>query len=101
MQEHHLLEPEQLSRIEQLARLHYDLEINLEGLEAISHLLDRMVTSDREARSLRERLRLYESEEDAPEQEQARLLRHRRRTSVTRSTNTTEQHKGPVAGALA
>ena len=72
VKEQHFLEPEQLSRIEQLARLHYDLEINLEGLEAISHLLDRMDTADREARSLRERLRLYEPEDDAPDREQPR-----------------------------
>lgn len=65
VQEQHFLQPEQLARVEQLARLHYDLEINLEGLEAISHLLDRMDAADREARSLRERLRLYEDEEYA------------------------------------
>lgn len=62
VQEQHFLEPEQLSRIEQLARLHYDLEINLEGLEAISHLLDRMAAEQQEARVLRERLRLYETD---------------------------------------
>jgi hypothetical protein len=54
------LEPEQLPRVEKLARLHYDLGINLEGLEAISHLLDRMDAALEEARALRERLRLYE-----------------------------------------
>jgi chaperone modulatory protein CbpM len=50
------------ARIEHLARLHYDLDINLEGLEAISHLLDRMDASQQEARVLRERLRVYEEE---------------------------------------
>jgi hypothetical protein len=54
------LEPEQLSRVEQLARLHYDLDINLEGLEAICHLLDRMEAAQHDLRNLRERLRLYE-----------------------------------------
>ena len=54
------LEPEQLSRVEQLARLHYDLDINLEGLEAICHLLDRMDAAQHDLRILRERLRLYE-----------------------------------------
>ena len=62
VQEQHFLEPEQLARVEQLSRLHYDLEINLEGLEAISHLLDRMDEAQREARGLRERLRVYEGE---------------------------------------
>lgn len=58
--ERHFLRPEELARIEQLARLHYDLEINLEGLEAISHLLDRMDAAQREAHELRERLGVYE-----------------------------------------
>ena len=62
VQEQHFLEPEQLSRVEQLARMHYDLEINLEGLEAICHLLDRMDAAQQEARALRERLRIYEQE---------------------------------------
>ncbi len=63
VQEQHFLEPEQLSRIEQLARLHYDLDINLEGLEAISHLLDRMDAAQQDLRTLRERLRIYEVDE--------------------------------------
>lgn len=40
--EQYLLSPAELPRIEQLSRMHYDLDINLEGIEAISHLLDRM-----------------------------------------------------------
>jgi len=60
VREQHYLEPEQLSRVEQLARMHYDLDINLEGLEAISHLLDRMDAAQRDLRALRDRLRLYE-----------------------------------------
>ena len=62
--EQHFLQPQQLARVEQLARLHYDLEINLEGVEAISHLLDRMRAAQREAAILRERLRLYEDQVD-------------------------------------
>ncbi len=63
VQEQHFLEPEQLARVEQLARLHYDLDINLEGLEAISYLLDRMDAAQQEARVLRERLGLYEGDQ--------------------------------------
>jgi MerR HTH family regulatory protein len=64
VQERHFLEPEELSRIEQLARMHYDLDINLEGLEAISHLLDRIDAAHSDLRALRERLRLYEQDEE-------------------------------------
>ena len=53
---------EELARIEQLARLHYDLDINLEGLEAISHLLERMDAVQEDLRAMRERLQLYEGE---------------------------------------
>lgn len=63
VQEQHFLEPDELARIEQLARMHYDLEINLEGLEAISHLLDRIDSAQQDLRTLRERLRLYEQDE--------------------------------------
>jgi hypothetical protein len=52
-----------LVRLERLARLHYDLEINAEGLEAIDHLLERMDALQQDLRDLRGRLRLYESEE--------------------------------------
>lgn len=49
-----------LPRLEQFARMHYDLDINLEGIEAISHLLERMERMQDDVRALRERLRLYE-----------------------------------------
>jgi chaperone modulatory protein CbpM len=54
------IEREELARVEQLTRMHQDLEINLEGLEAISHLLERMQNMQDEMRLLRDRLRLYE-----------------------------------------
>lgn len=55
--------PEELPTLERLARLHLELDINLEGLEAISHLLERMERLQEEVRGLRERLRLYERDE--------------------------------------
>lgn len=50
----------QLTRIERIIRLHQDLDINLEGIEAIQGLLDRIDYMDREIASLRNRLRFYE-----------------------------------------
>lgn len=55
-----LVEPAMLPHIEKLARMHYDMDINLEGIEAISHLLERMERLQAEMRSLRDRLKLYE-----------------------------------------
>ncbi|MBK8497959.1 MAG: MerR family transcriptional regulator [Flavobacteriales bacterium] len=54
--------PDHLPRLEQLARLHYQLDINLEGIEALSHLLERVERMQEDVRILRERLRLYEDQ---------------------------------------
>lgn len=52
----------ELPRLEQLVRLHDHLDINLEGIEAITHLLERVQRMQEELRGLRDRLRLYEEE---------------------------------------
>lgn len=52
--------PEHLPRLEKLARMHYDLEINYEGLEALSHMLERMEALQVELTKLRDRLGRYE-----------------------------------------
>jgi len=49
-----------LKRLEQLIRLHYDLQINLEGIDAITHLLNRIQNLQTELAAARNRLRLYE-----------------------------------------
>lgn len=54
------VEPEYLPRIEKLARMHYDLQINLEGLEAISHMLERMENMQQALHILEQRLGIYE-----------------------------------------
>ncbi len=59
-EEHTYLTAGQVVRLERLVRLHYDLDINLEGIEAISHMLERMDRLQEEMRTLQERLRLYE-----------------------------------------
>ena len=53
----------QLSELEQLVRLHYDLDINLEGIDAIIHLLKKLQTMQNELIILKNRLRLYETSE--------------------------------------
>ena len=60
--EQHSIANDELVRVERLVRLHQDLEINLEGLEAISHLLERMEALQLELLTLRQRLRLYEED---------------------------------------
>lgn len=51
---------EQISQLEKMMRLHYDLDINLEGIDAIAHLLKRVENMNEEMVSLKNRLRLYE-----------------------------------------
>lgn len=51
---------EELRKLEQIVRLHYDLAINPEGIEAIFHLLHRIEESEKEINSLRNRLGMYE-----------------------------------------
>ena len=50
----------QLRDLEQYTRMYYDLSINIEGIEAIHHMLDRMRNLQAEIQSLRNRLHLYE-----------------------------------------
>ncbi|HEY4108258.1 chaperone modulator CbpM [Puia sp.] len=54
------LETEQLPVIEKFARWHYELSINPEGIEALSHVLGRVEQLLAENNRLRSRLRRYE-----------------------------------------
>lgn len=56
--EHYLLVA-QLPEVERYSRMYYDLSINIEGIDAIHHLLERMEGMRREINSLHNRLSLY------------------------------------------
>jgi len=47
------LQEEQLGDLERMIRLHYELDINMAGIDAISHLLKRMHELQEEIRLLR------------------------------------------------
>ena len=51
---------DKMGDLEKLMRLHFDLEINLEGLEAIHHLLQQLRELQQQNIELRNRLNLYE-----------------------------------------
>jgi hypothetical protein len=57
------IEADQLRQLEKYVRLYYDLDINLEGIETIDYLLHQINSMQDEIRSLRNRLRLYETGE--------------------------------------
>lgn len=50
----------ELQKLERMIRLHHELDINPAGIEAITHLLQRMENMHEEMRLLRNRLRRYE-----------------------------------------
>jgi chaperone modulatory protein CbpM len=50
----------QLDKLERILRLHRELEINIEGIDTIDHLLRRLNDLQKEVISLKNRLRLYE-----------------------------------------
>lgn len=54
------IDEEDISEIEKMFRLHHDLGINYEGLDAIKQMLERMHKMEREMDLLQKRLRLYE-----------------------------------------
>jgi chaperone modulatory protein CbpM len=53
----------QLYQLEKLARFYYDLDINLEGIEAIAHLLQQIEYLQENNRILHNRLKFYEQQE--------------------------------------
>ncbi len=54
------LHHDQLNDLEKFIRFHYDLEINMEGLETISHLLEKTKNMQLKIVELQNRLKFYE-----------------------------------------
>jgi hypothetical protein len=53
----------ELPNVERYSRMYYDLSINMEGIDAIRHLLERMEEMKQEMDSLRKQLLLYRERE--------------------------------------
>ena len=51
---------DELQRLEQLTRLHVDLQVNIEGVDVICNLLDKIIALKNETLTLKKRLQLYE-----------------------------------------
>ncbi|MDY0780883.1 chaperone modulator CbpM [Tenacibaculum sp. IB213877] len=54
------LKKSQLHLVERMIRLHYDLDINFEGIDAIHHLLNQVENLQNEVAVLKNRLNRYE-----------------------------------------
>lgn len=50
----------QLETLEKFMRFHYDLDINLEGIQAIAHLLTQMKSMEEQILQLKRKLSFYE-----------------------------------------
>jgi len=54
------LHQEQLNEVEKMMRMHYELDINMEGIDVISHLLKRINSLQKELIETQNKLRLYD-----------------------------------------
>jgi hypothetical protein len=60
VEEQWYVDAEQLLQLEKFVQFHYELDINFEGIETITHLLQRINMLQNEITELRNKLRLYE-----------------------------------------
>lgn len=56
------IQENQLQQLERMVRLYSELNINIEGIDTINHLLTRITNLQNENNELRNRLRLYEND---------------------------------------
>jgi hypothetical protein len=63
IEESGFIDHSQLLQLEKIVRLYFELDINLEGIDTINHLLQRISSMQDEIISLRNRLRFYETTE--------------------------------------
>ena len=59
IEEHSFLPSSQLTEFEKMIRLHYDLDINLEGIDVIHHLLKKLEAAQEEICRLKTKLKFY------------------------------------------
>jgi len=62
IEDNRYIDVEQLQQLEKYIRFYYELDINLEGIETIKHLLQRVNVMQKEITALRNLLRLYEND---------------------------------------
>lgn len=60
IEEHNYVHPEDIVEIERVNRLQEELGINLEGIDALNHMLQKVNQLEKELKIVRDRLRIYE-----------------------------------------
>lgn len=61
LQEQVFVPKNQLQQLEKIVRLHYEMDINLEGIETITHLLQKVSMLQQHILELNNRLVMYEN----------------------------------------
>jgi hypothetical protein len=57
---HRFILKEEVAELEKYSRMYYELNINVEGIDALNHLLEKIKQLQQESEKLRSRLRIYE-----------------------------------------
>ncbi|MGV6827942.1 MAG: chaperone modulator CbpM [Flavobacteriales bacterium] len=60
IESHQHINIEDINKIEKLKRIHYDLQVNMEGLDVIQHLLNEIETLQNNIKYLKNRIDFYE-----------------------------------------
>ncbi|HWZ22568.1 MAG TPA: chaperone modulator CbpM [Cytophagaceae bacterium] len=60
VEEHQYLSQEQLNEVEKMIRLHQELEINIEGIDAVYNLLNQIERLQKELVAAENKLRVFE-----------------------------------------
>jgi hypothetical protein len=63
IREARFIDQDQMLQLEKIIRLYYELDINLEGIETINYLLQRISSMHDEIIYLRNKIRIYETNE--------------------------------------
>jgi hypothetical protein len=58
-EENDFVSADKLNELEKIVRLHYDLNINMEGIDVILHLLKQLEDAQKEMNELRNQLKFY------------------------------------------
>lgn len=54
------LHSSKINAVEKIIRLHHELDVNIEGIDVIFNLLEKLDAKDNELNALKNRLRIYE-----------------------------------------
>lgn len=60
--DHQFIEYDDLTDLEQFIRWYYEMDINVEGIDALRHMLQRVRSLQAEVRQLRHELQFYKSQ---------------------------------------